>query len=690
MISPEEKQKFLETLEEQAPAASSAPKKKTSATTVFAAGFVFFMFIIILLVFILSLSGSGNPIFQSFGIEPYEIKSFLVSLVNKVFMVLVILLLLLVAIGIFRGYSSVDSSQKKGSFFFAGVSGALIFLSILAWGGAIAFVNAFTVEAMGKQTIEILGFDTKDIITAPVDITFSAKNIVSQYKRQGEAVVGLRWSKDDGKTYSSSSLNPEYTFQFFKKGVQKVTLEVTTSSGKIDTYPRGFTIDETTFSITPVSPVQGKNVAFDASLLVEKSSMFRWDFNNDGIYDHSSRSPRTSYAFENKGEYTVALRVEGDNDSVEVYTKKIVVAGDADKLLDAVITTNHEPKGKTPFDITFDGGGSLSQLGPVTEYIWQISGDRQPKKGMTLSYTFQKSGIYEVSLTVKTENQKTDTQTMEVEVLKGNSAPDAIITSRPAYNADKNILEGFTPLEVSLYGDKSRDAEENITDYEWTIVSPQGEEEKKYGDTLQYIFRSIGTYTVSLTVIDKEQEKNTKELKIVVKEPPVVPKVNVFPQSGIAPFIAEFNASESFCRQEGCKILSYEWDFGDGTPVLPSGAIVTHQFTKPGNFVTKMTAITNTGEKATTNTPITVTKQPLVSCFTSSRNEGTAPVKISFDPSCSQGNITQYKWDFGDGYVSSSQKPTHLFAEPGKYTVRLQAVADDGTVSEMKSEMAIE
>lgn len=694
MISPEEKEKFLESLEQNtAPEAIKktppAPTKKSSATTVFAAGFVFFIFIIILLIFILSLSGSGNPIFQSFGIEPYEIKSFLISIVNNVFMIITILLLLLVAIGIFRGYSLEESSEKKGAFFFAGVAGGLIFLSILAWGGAVAFVNNFTAEAIGKANIEILGFEATEEIIAPVDITFSAKSIIQQYKRQGENVVGIRWSKDDGKIYSPSSLNEEYTFQFFTKGVQKVTLEITLASGKTETYARGFTVDDATFGVTPAKPIQGKSTTFDASALSERGGMFRWDFNNDGIFESSSRSPKSSFIFENKGEYVINLRIEGDNDSVEMYSRKVIISADADKQLDAIINVSPDTKGNTPFEITLDGSESSSQLGQIVEYSWKIPGEKQNKKGTIINYTFQKAGTYDVQLTVKAENNKIDTETITIEVGKGNSPPVAIIQSKPEYSTDKNILEGFLPFEVTFYGNQSKDPEENITDYQWSIISPNGTEEKKYGDSTQYAFREIGTYTVALIVKDKEGEENTKQIQVLVKEPPVVPSVKVFPQSGIAPFIAEFNASESFCRQSGCKILSYEWDFGDGSPVLPSGAIVTHQFTKEGTFVTKMTAITTTGEKATTNTTVTVTKQPLISCFTSSRNEGVAPIKISFDPTCSKGEISEYKWDFGDGYISSSKFPTHSFTEAGSYTVRLHAISKDGTVSEMKTTITI-
>jgi hypothetical protein len=45
----------------------------------------------------------------------------------------------------------------------------------------------------------------------------------------------------------------------------------------------------------------------------------------------------------------------------------------------------------------------------------------------------------------------------------------------------------------------------------------------------------------------------------------------------------------------------------------------------------------------------------------------------------SVGNITSWKWDFGDGSSSTEQHPQHTYAKPGNYVVILDVAGPDGT-----------
>jgi len=45
----------------------------------------------------------------------------------------------------------------------------------------------------------------------------------------------------------------------------------------------------------------------------------------------------------------------------------------------------------------------------------------------------------------------------------------------------------------------------------------------------------------------------------------------------------------------------------------------------------------------------------------------------------SEGIITAWKWDFGDGTTSTNQHPIHVYAEPGQYTVVLEVEGPSGT-----------
>jgi hypothetical protein len=65
---------------------------------------------------------------------------------------------------------------------------------------------------------------------------------------------------------------------------------------------------------------------------------------------------------------------------------------------------------------------------------------------------------------------------------------------------------------------------------------------------------------------------------------------------------------------------------------------------------------------------------PPVATFTSTPSEGSAPLSVSFDASGSydpDGLVTSYRWSFGDGTSGSGMVATHIYAQPGTYTVQL-------------------
>ena len=50
----------------------------------------------------------------------------------------------------------------------------------------------------------------------------------------------------------------------------------------------------------------------------------------------------------------------------------------------------------------------------------------------------------------------------------------------------------------------------------------------------------------------------------------------------------------------------------------------------------------------------------------------------------SAGNITAWKWEFGDGTFSTEQHPLHAFAKPGNYVTILDVTGPDGTARRSK------
>ena len=74
--------------------------------------------------------------------------------------------------------------------------------------------------------------------------------------------------------------------------------------------------------------------------------------------------------------------------------------------------------------------------------------------------------------------------------------------------------------------------------------------------------------------------------------------------------------------------------------------------------------------------------QKPVAAFSVYPTSGNPPLTYSFTDS-STGSPISWLWDFGDGYTSTEQNPTHTYSEPGNYAVNLTAINANGTDSKI-------
>ncbi|MFT3982001.1 MAG: PKD domain-containing protein [Ferruginibacter sp.] len=119
---------------------------------------------------------------------------------------------------------------------------------------------------------------------------------------------------------------------------------------------------------------------------------------------------------------------------------------------------------------------------------------------------------------------------------------------------------------------------------------------------------------------------------------------------------------------------SFVWDYGDGS--APDTAGLTpprqHTYPAPGTYIVKLMVI----DTAFCNTPDTITKEirinPLVRAQFETDPLGCAPYTAQFTNTSLAG--TDFIWEFGDGNTSTDVHPTHLYANPGVYNVRLIAI----------------
>jgi len=178
-----------------------------------------------------------------------------------------------------------------------------------------------------------------------------------------------------------------------------------------------------------------------------------------------------------------------------------------------------------------------------------------------------------------------------------------------------------------------------------------------------HIYGSAGSFIVTLTVTDANGCVNTILNSVPVSPPPIadfdtdtacVGSASVFTDQSTAPFGT---------------IVSWNWDFGDGSG---TSAIQnpTYMYADTGNYNVTLIVETNIGCVDTITLPVYVAPIPLAD-FTF--NIVCAGNTTTFtDASQSYGwFITSWQWNFGDGNTATTQNPTHIYADPGVYTVSL-------------------
>ena len=71
--------------------------------------------------------------------------------------------------------------------------------------------------------------------------------------------------------------------------------------------------------------------------------------------------------------------------------------------------------------------------------------------------------------------------------------------------------------------------------------------------------------------------------------------------------------------------------------------------------------------------------------FSADRVEVRPDMEIKFFDE-SQGKVTAWKWDFGDGGASTEKNPVHVYTKNGQYSVTLTVTGPDGSDTVTKTD----
>jgi PKD repeat protein len=177
---------------------------------------------------------------------------------------------------------------------------------------------------------------------------------------------------------------------------------------------------------------------------------------------------------------------------------------------------------------------------------------------------------------------------------------------------------------------------------------------------------------VRLTTTSFYSCTNVQTIDITVMPVPI-------PQFGAVPPTQIFDIAGnpvSFTNETNSGTWSWLWRFGDGATSTVENP--SHTYTAMGDF--DVTLVVNNANCSDSITHIvSVLPIPPVANFDSIPS-GCEPLNIAINNTSlnTEAPGTTYRWDFGDGSISTAKNPTYTYFDPGTYRVELTVTGPGG------------
>lgn len=372
-----------------------------------------------------------------------------------------------------------------------------------------------------------------------------------------------------------------------------------------------------------------------------------WDFGNGNFSpDHN---PCAIYI--NPGTYTVSLTASNTGGS-DTKTVNAMITVFANPVVDF---SADNALGCAPETISFTDETTLGDA-PLVSWRWDF-GDGNTSTQQNPSNTYTNPGTYTVVLEVADTNGCVHSKSVS-NMITILASPNVDFTPMPSSSC------GF-PVTVT-FQDQSTGS--MITDYFWDL-------DDGATSTLQnpvHTYNSPGTYDVSLTLTNSAGCTATKTLTDFLGNGGLNADFSVDDTDGCGSVSPDF---EDQSTSSGT-IVDWLWDFGDGGTSNVQNT--THNYTVPGTYDVTLIVTDNSGCTDTTvyDDLITVYVRPSAN-FTADNTTGCSlPFTVNFTETATDD--VSWLWEFGDGNTSTQQNPSHSYAAPGSYGVRLTVTSADG------------
>jgi PKD repeat protein len=238
---------------------------------------------------------------------------------------------------------------------------------------------------------------------------------------------------------------------------------------------------------------------------------WEWDIGYTGTFEADIVGKIVDWAFQADGEYQVALRVDdGVFTGIAVITVTVL-----DGAPEAIIDTS-VPLAIIEDEVLVLEGRFTSQIDEVILQEWDF-GDGNKATGASVSHSWARKGVYNVTYTVLDSDGSEGVQHFEIVIL--NKEPKAGITveSMEVLKGESVFLDGSSTNETPT--------DMSFLNFSWDF----GDGTTGAGAQVSHVYTASGTYKVSLTVTDDDGASNWTTVDLtIINRPPTIPPFRDF------------------------------------------------------------------------------------------------------------------------------------------------------------------
>jgi len=476
----------------------------------------------------------------------------------------------------------------------------------------------------------------------------------------GKDIISWHWNFGNGD--SSTFQNPVYNYP--SPGLYTVTLQAKSIKGcpiMVSHNIYVIALPQSDFTV-------GSSCIGDSTSLTDMTScpvgyVTRWQWNFDDTTSMANQSTleNPAHHFTTISAYNVQLITTnnyGCSDTnyhyVNVYAKP--KSG----------FTYHQscrPATEVVFSDTSLRGSSKS---PISSYLWKLyQDDSSNLQNPTYRFPYFDS-CYQISLTVTDTNGCYNTDTAQV-CLRDSLRIDFTMP-RVCFGQPTAFRASYLPYTDS------------IASYTWDF-NDGSKEVITYYDTISHVFPHPGTYSIRLSALDTNGCSITVTHQAIIDSLPVPNFAFATPECDQPTYFTDSTLGG------GNFISTWQWSFGDVSSDADNHSNLqnpSHIYSSNDSLYQVKLIVTNFNGCIDSVTKPMERKSCLKVFYTVNTGTGCADNPIYFKDrsilNSAKGSITDWNWDFGDGYVNTYHTYTdsilHVYTRPGSYLVSLMVRAE--------------